>query len=207
MPVFEAVRFIPACAGNRNNREIVQRPPAVHPRVCGEQIRSDLGRRCRIGSSPRVRGTVRCSDHLPHFLRFIPACAGNSCLEALRSSALSVHPRVCGEQPVRRHLPPRWYGSSPRVRGTVSKTTLDNMPTRFIPACAGNRHRPAQIRWPCPVHPRVCGEQFFRQFGKRSSSGSSPRVRGTVTPRSGVRRNRRFIPACAGNSMIFLSLF
>ena len=51
------------------------------------------------------------------------------------------------------------------------------------------------------VHPRVCGEQA--QWGDtiESDSGSSPRVRGTVHLQAQDRPSRRFIPACAGNSI------
>ena len=51
-------------------------------------------------------------------LRFIPACAGNSVSEASQLMRSSVHPRVCGEQFPHRFLQ-GWFGSSPRVRGTV----------------------------------------------------------------------------------------
>ena len=50
-------RFIPACAGNSRRRGWRQRPPSVHPRVCGELPRLAGRRRQHHGSSPRVRGT------------------------------------------------------------------------------------------------------------------------------------------------------
>ena len=112
------VRFIPACAGNRGDSRISLRSLAVHPRVCGEQrlISSDVG--AVAGSSPRVRGTGyrRFARRYRH--RFIPACAGNSCMRSRAPVCLSVHPRVCGEQdPL--GGPVGWLvGSSPRVRGT-----------------------------------------------------------------------------------------
>jgi len=50
---------------------------------------------------------------------------------------------------------------------------------RFIPAHAGNSHRPEPSPVPYPVHPRACGEQADGQAWAISYSGSSPRMRGT----------------------------
>ena len=55
---YRGVRFIPACAGNREYRGIAHVSSTVHPRVCGEQRQSDLRRNTQPGSSPRVRGTA-----------------------------------------------------------------------------------------------------------------------------------------------------
>ncbi len=53
----QMLRFIPACAGNAGSHAPRWRPPAVHPRVCGERIMSVPPRWSADGSSPRVRGT------------------------------------------------------------------------------------------------------------------------------------------------------
>ncbi len=92
-------------------------------------------------------------------------------------------------------------GSSPRVRGTPLTEATDQLPRRFIPACAGNA--PAVVRFSrgTPVHPRVCGERSERKDQRLAISGSSPRVRGTHLPRIGWRLCMRFIPACAGNAI------
>ena len=71
---------------------------------------------------------------------------------------------------------------------------------RIIPACAGN-----SSPWPAAPseradHPRVCGEQPRSVPSWPNSSGSSPRVRGTVSVASCRYNERRIIPACAGNS-------
>ena len=74
----EIDRFIPACAGNSVKDLGLKILKPVHPRVCGEQIRTSEQIRVSRGSSPRVRGTddVRASQSIQ--FRFIPACAGNS---------------------------------------------------------------------------------------------------------------------------------
>ena len=111
----------------------------------------------------------------------------------------TVHPRVCGEQSIcaksRLHLP----GSSPRVRGTVSRSRRQSFQPRFIPACAGNSFSSMNSRAFGSVHPRVCGEQISNGINDILDSGSSPRVRGTGDTRYPKTRQGRFIPACAGN--------
>ena len=151
----------------------------VHPRVCGEQFDLTAHLLKILGSSPRVRGTVEAGLRNDFATRFIPACAGNRYFELLYPTAVSVHPRVCGEQ-----------------EGNTEKL-LDSK--RFIPACAGNSDPPPSKNRSDPVHPRVCGEQKTRAFALRAFRGSSPRVRGTAIrlhPRIDLIR---FIPACAGN--------
>ena len=54
---------------------------------------------------------------------------------------VAVHPRVCGEQSAKADMIIAYYGSSPRVRGTVHQTRALGLCHRFIPACAGNRRR------------------------------------------------------------------
>ena len=91
-------------------------------------------------------------------------------------------------------------GSSPRVRGTVSKPQMNTIVVRFIPACAGNRITAPPPVSRRPVHPRVCGEQIGIIDQALMHNGSSPRVRGTEPDTHRIQGKGRFIPACAGNS-------
>ena len=50
-------RFIPAFAGNMNEKKKQAAFCAVHPRVCGEHGQYSHGRVGLYGSSPRLRGT------------------------------------------------------------------------------------------------------------------------------------------------------
>ena len=113
---------------------------------------------------------------------------------------VSVHPRVCGERAPSAHPRPHSRGSSPRVRGTLSFPPDEGRNVRFIPACAGNARGRCVAAWAWAVHPRVCGERtgWGEAFG--GTSGSSPRVRGTLDHVRRVNRINRFIPACAGNA-------
>ncbi len=195
-------RFIPACAGNSCGPACPYRKGPVHPRVCGEQPLIDAAARFAFGSSPRVRGTGAGNHPSLLRFRFIPACAGNRLHISSANWLWAVHPRVCGEQfsgPFPRNGSP---GSSPRVRGTVLVGRPEVLETRFIPACAGNSSRSPIPAFRRPVHPRVCGEQH-KQIGKISTEiGSSPRVRGTAHFLPLSFRHFRFIPACAGNSIL-----
>ena len=192
-------RFIPACAGNRDQPGWGFKRITVHPRVCGEQrARSNL-KHDVSGSSPRVRGTGPDHDDDIRPPRFIPACAGNRTRGVRRWVRLPVHPRVCGEQGPTTMTTFARRGSSPRVRGTGLVAFDDGFAFRFIPACAGNsatHHRTWRGR---PVHPRVCGEQISRAGAASGVGGSSPRVRGTDIQDGIPEGSARFIPACAGN--------
>ncbi len=200
-------RFIPACAGNSCSAHRKTDWLSVHPRVCGEQLLGWRDSAATHGSSPRVRGTESlCPEQLPVF-RFIPACAGNSRYDRVRSECSSVHPRVCGEQRTALSCRNRSCGSSPRVRGTVGTECVQNLVRRFIPACAGNRRLITTCGVFVAVHPRVCGEQPPSQLPPFFDHGSSPRVRGTVVEASTITRGQRFIPACAGNSSVYRRSF
>ena len=179
-PTATAARFIPACAGNAGWWVGDQTSRAVHPRVCGERPRGHDRACADAGSSPRVRGT-RVPASLPvRAERFIPACAGNAPRAASATPCRPVHPRVCGERP---------------IRETPARPSA-----RFIPACAGNaRSSPNRCR-SNSVHPRVCGERWSAALHIEAAFGSSPRVRGTPACRCPSPRCFRFIPACAGNA-------
>ena len=192
-------RFIPACAGNRMVPPSVSTSHAVHPRVCGEQLMEESHETSVYGSSPRVRGTDNPRNGRAPISRFIPACAGNRPTTEVMCITNPVHPRVCGEQGTQTGQVLDSAGSSPRVRGTDHRSTAPRAVSRFIPACAGNRMLLKLKSKLTSVHPRVCGEQTCQVPANYSRSGSSPRVRGTVTTARLTLGDRRFIPACAGN--------
>ena len=213
-------RFIPAPAGNSGNPPANAASLPVHPRACGEQVRADSNENGKLGSSPRLRGTgpplmvvsivtrfipapAGNSEQVEvgHFLgRFIPAPAGNRTPQHPRNNAPTVHPRACGEQitTMLSRRPPN--GSSPRLRGTVRYSGIRRLCPRFIPAPAGNRSSPAESHLTYPVHPRACGEQPQTLTAVPTSTGSSPRLRGTVGAGHDFQFVLRFIPAPAGNS-------
>ncbi len=180
-------RFIPAGAGNTKQDSIRLMCTPVHPRGCGEHETGFHPVNVHAGSSPRVRGT-RSIRHLHHQdRRFIPAGAGNTDGDHLHSHKKSVHPRGCGEHFLISFLFCSLCGSSPRVRGTPDRSLIAS----YFSA----------------VHPRGCGEHLFFPANRTGRFGSSPRVRGTQKADRARVRKIRFIPAGAGNTRLYETLY
>ena len=112
---------------------------------------------------------------------------------------IAVHPRERGEQASLANPRTAGSGSSPRARGTGVLEHANYARVRFIPASAGNRPgvNPNSVMF--TVHPRERGEQDVLIWVAETPHGSSPRARGTVSRRTAVYVQRRFIPASAGN--------
>ena len=70
--------IIPACAGNTHVCLPLREPFGDHPRVCGEHYVSGCSFAMRVGSSPRVRGTLTLEGYTFNADGIIPACAGNT---------------------------------------------------------------------------------------------------------------------------------
>ena len=131
-------RFIPACAGNSSKSMPGAPSNTVHPRLRGELIAVPPFKQSRIGSSPLTRGTrtpVSTGSREPGF---IPAYAGNSYANDLRSGIYSVHPRLRGELALEIQRVNSITGSSPLTRGTLKNSENCLWSVRFIPAYAGN---------------------------------------------------------------------
>ena len=75
-------------------------------------------------------------------------------------------------------------------------------PSRFIPACAGNSTNLDSFSDWSTVHPRLRGELKIWLNLDSLTGGSSPLARGTLRRSGNFLDKKRFIPACAGNSVI-----
>ncbi len=193
-------RFIPACAGNTLLWRRGRQDRSVHPRVRGEHFLIGRNESRRTGSSPRARGTPgEFRSNFPQS-RFIPACAGNTWPKCRQINIRAVHPRVRGEHPICQPLFQPKNDSSPRARGTPHRPIRRRVLRRFIPACAGNTYTAARGITASAVHPRVRGEHGGPPENASTGAGSSPRARGTRAKTAGQPSDRRFIPACAGNT-------
>ena len=150
-----------------------------HPRACGEHWWGAAVDVVDEGSSPRMRGTLPLAHQLPVHVGIIPAHAGNTGWRRLAPNRPWDHPRACGEhdfQKIRVRVP---LGSSPRMRGTRCSFLCPFMMQGIIPAHAGNTDIIHIANFRDKDHPRACGEHELSMPRKLTSSGSSPRMRGT----------------------------
>ena len=72
----------------------------------------------------------------------------------------------------------------------------------LIPACAGKTKPSRPRKGKKAAHPRVCGENSQRDAEDALSAGSSPRVRGKLSPAIRDLAPVGLIPACAGKTLI-----
>ncbi len=91
-------------------------------------------------------------------------------------------------------------GSSPHARGTRDGDADVPRERRIIPACAGNASGFGSVRAPVADHPRMRGERALPRGCTMTQFGSSPHARGTRDRDRQRARQRRIIPACAGNA-------
>ena len=193
-------RFIPAQAGNTSYSSASMSGFPVHPRAGGEHFSVVAARASYSGSSPRGRGTRDSPLGADLRVRFIPARAGNTTRATCSTAMRTVHPRAGGEH---NHGPGVCFslgGSSPRGRGTPELLEHGHEVRRFIPARAGNTWCSRGPSSRCTVHPRAGGEHRAPTIPDGSTSGSSPRGRGTLRPAPLASGVGRFIPARAGNT-------
>ena len=133
-------------------------------------------------------------------VRIIPARAGQTNRHVGHVDISTDHPRACGANPSNRLMMSAATGSSPRVRGKRWSDAFGGLGFRIIPARAGQTR--AEGRG-CPTsadHPRACGANRGSSRKKRTSAGSSPRVRGKLSDISSKNNKVRIIPARAGQT-------
>ncbi len=152
------------------------------------------------GLSPLARGTLHLFQRRDRCHRFIPAGAGNT-IGSLPADLLSpVYPRWRGEHWKRQGFPCSRSGLSPLARGTRHPDEPVFHAGRFIPAGAGNTCITRLTLARTPVYPRWRGEHASYQGQILLWQGLSPLARGTLISEVCARRQRRFIPAGAGNT-------
>ena len=194
------LRLIPACAGKTFSAQEFGPCQSAHPRVCGENWPARVSVSLAKGSSSRVRGKLTGELIHRRSAGLIPACAGKTNRIASLVSNLPAHPRVCGENGIRRGKPTSPPGSSPRVRGKRLDGLQVDAADGLIPACAGktSASRPRTAR--LPAHPRMCGENRRARWDAGIAWGSSPRVRGKQAREGYPFLFDGLIPACAGKT-------
>ena len=109
--------LIPAHAGKTLRPTALSSSSGAHPRACGEnwgEVSGDVG---FSGSSPRMRGKLRCFPRAGPIAGLIPAHAGKTRLPIFSTLKGWAHPRACGENFPGARLTRLGVGSSPRMRG------------------------------------------------------------------------------------------
>ena len=198
------LRITPACAGKTLKSWRRIRCPKDHPRVCGENVAIVRRHPVLEGSPPRVRGK-RCKGFCACCLvRITPACAGKTDIDKVETFYCKDHPRVCGENAKTGYPWKASEGSPPRVRGKHARQVDGNSSPGITPACAGKTTIRTAIELQDKDHPRVCGENYYRQCRLRRHRGSPPRVRGKHRLRPLTRQTARITPACAGKTSALL---
>ena len=131
------------------------------------------------GLSPLARGTQQNGEDFAQKLRFIPAGAGNTAVNAMIILRPAVYPRWRGE-----HVNPGdsvdyLIGLSPLARGTRGRHHHCRIYFRFIPAGAGNTESAFFLVSSRPVYPRWRGEHSTSPLVCATNCGLSPLARGT----------------------------
>ena len=198
VPVEDAGRITPACAGKSPHDGLPWVDFEDHPRVCGEKRGWLDEQNRRIGSPPRVRGKVTRPTRFKGIDGITPACAGKRTRTFCGAGFFGDHPRVCGEKLLCSRATRAQAGSPPRVRGKAVAQLFSEQFQRITPACAGKSAAASSSAMPRGDHPRVCGEKMLVNLPESSSKGSPPRVRGKGRWTVSRQHEPGITPACAG---------
>ena len=168
--------------------------------MCGEHFIISARGLGKTGSSPHVRGALSQLQCPCRWLGIIPACAGSTrTLRGFRTGRWD-HPRMCGEHYVHRPQLDWDVGSSPHVRGARCFATVFLDGFGIIPACAGSTCPSRPSAATAGDHPRMCGEHRICCQSCKTSTGSSPHVRGALVQDFLQGLSTGIIPACAGST-------
>ena len=133
-----AIRIIPADAGSTLHCTFPKTNGKDHPRGCGEHFFSLSVKSSKTGSSPRMRGAPEAHRLYVRPDGIIPTDAGSTSFRCCRRRSTRDHPRGCGEHKIWTFDAVVAPGSSPRMRGALTASTLMMIRRRIIPADAGS---------------------------------------------------------------------
>ena len=168
--------------------------------MCGEHPRAPIMKFHGAGSSPHVRGALTQLLSNTLWTGIIPACAGSTDVFRVFVFPSGDHPRMCGEHLREIGQETVQQGSSPHVRGARIPSQRQGRLSGIIPACAGSTQLATEVSAQPWDHPRMCGEHTKSGMFSRTSTGSSPHVRGAQHPAQERRGLCGIIPACAGST-------
>ena len=109
--------IIPTRVGTSRQSSFSDQTQRDHPHACGDKPAIFLGRRNRLGSSPRVWG--QDSYNICHLVNpwIIPTRVGTSSRRGYQKSDSGDHPHACGDKLSGAFKISSTVGSSPRVWG------------------------------------------------------------------------------------------
>ena len=195
-----ATGLIPAHAGKTCPGRSTTSASAAHPRSRGENPSSFRTESFSPGSSPLTRGKPCFRRSGRQRGRLIPAHAGKTRTQGLRSDDNEAHPRSRGENKLGRVSVSVQSGSSPLTRGKLECPGLIDHDKGLIPAHAGKTRCPFRARKRRAAHPRSRGENLEDGFDCARRLGSSPLTRGKLHVVSGSSLPSGLIPAHAGKT-------
>ena len=129
----------------------------------------------------------------------IPAYAGDPVQRRRRNPLVEVYPRLRGGSPLGNRRPAAMRGLSPPTRGIHPIRRQILMPSRSIPAYAGDPLSLRALDAPLPVYPRLRGGSHETDAVVFENNGLSPPTRGILLRLGKPDYQRRSIPAYAGD--------
>ena len=131
----------PACAGKTSTTRRTPRTSRAHPCMRGEDCEWLSSHLHILGSPPHARGRRRYVIVERNNLGLTPACAGKTDCPATISRRQGAHPRMRGEDLIRKRKLPPVKGSPPHARGRHVIEDEEEFWERLTPACAGKTVR------------------------------------------------------------------
>ena len=131
----------PACAGKTSTTRRTPRTSRAHPCMRGEDCEWLSSHLHILGSPPHARGRRRYVIVERNNLGLTPACAGKTDCPATISRRQGAHPRMRGEDLIRKRKLPPVKGSPPHARGRRPGGLFEVGCGRLTPACAGKTVR------------------------------------------------------------------
>ena len=166
----------------------------------GEDAQRSSSTTGATGSPPHARGRRLTPSARPMRAGITPACAGKTNTSTFPKRNCADHPRMRGEDEVRRHHTLEQVGSPPHARGRLRAVVDVLAGQRITPACAGKTTAADVAAEVMLDHPRMRGEDTWTLRHARTFRGSPPHARGRPVANAESVLSRRITPACAGKT-------
>ena len=153
-----ACRITPACAGKTAIPYSYSFSHSDHPRMRGEDSKTNGGKSTATGSPPHARGRRTRKRNRTLAGGITPACAGKTLRSISSRSRTPDHPRMRGEDALADMRGEFEAGSPPHARGRHVHYLKLVGREGITPACAGKTVRCVHAVTLCGDHPRMRGE-------------------------------------------------